>query len=166
MLELITLPSLPLAIGIGLLLCAGYWESKTLRVPNALTLGALLAAVLFATARTWFAPQAIGGIGAALIGMVVGGVLLLPLYVRFGLGAGCVKAQAAFGAWMGCAFGVEAGIMLIVVATICACIMLAANALSHPRLLEHDAEYGRQVAHGQLPLSIGALVGLVVATWM
>ena len=163
MLDFIALPTLPLAIGVGSLICAGYWESKTMRVPNALTFGTLFAALLFATVRTLFVPQAIGGLGAAMIGMLVGGILLLPLYAQFGLGAGCVKAQAAFGAWMGCALGIGIGIKLLVVTTICALILLAASAFSHQRLPEHDPEYGQQVVHGQLPLSVGALVGLLAA---
>ena len=76
MFDLVTLPLFPLAIGIGFLMCAGYWESKTLTVPNGLTLGALLAALLFAAAKTLLAPQAIGGLGAALIGNMDGTMLI------------------------------------------------------------------------------------------
>ncbi len=164
--DLITLPTLPLGIGISFLICAGYWELKTLMVPNKLTFGFILAALLLATAKSWVAPEVSGGLGAALIGMMVGGVLLLPPYRWFGLGAGCVKAQAAFGAWLGCALGAGLGVKVLVIATLSACTVLAANAFSHQRLPESDPGHGSQVVHGQLPLSIGALVGLAAATWM
>ncbi len=164
--DLITLPIVPLSIGIIFLICAGYSDFKTLRVPNKLTFGSLFAALLFATGKSWIAPQASGGLGAALVGMFIGGLLLLPLYHRFGLGAACVKSQAAFGAWLGCAMGAAAGVQALVVVTLCACIFLAANAFSVPRLAETDPEHGHQFAHGQLPLSIGALIGLVATTWM
>lgn len=166
MLDLLALPTLPLSIGIAFLMCAGYWESRTMMVPNKLTLGVLLAGLLFATTKSLLTPEVPGGLGAALVGMVCGVVFLLPLYVFIGLGAGCVKAQAAFGAWLCCAMGVGTGVTILVLATVCACIVLAANAYSHVRLLEHDQEHGQQLIHGQLPLSLGALVGLVATTWM
>lgn len=164
--DLISAPLLPLAVGVGLLLFAGYWESRTLKVPNLLTLGALLAAMIFATAKTILAPGTPGGLGATVVGTVVGGALLLPLYLRFGLGAGCVKTQAAFGGWMSCAMGAEIGIKLLIVATICACVTLAANSISHQPLAEDDPEDGKQIIHGQLPLSVGAVFGIVATTWL
>lgn len=66
------------------------------RIPNLISLGGLLAALLLAAT----------GYGAvtivpALTGMAIGFFLLLPLYAKGAMGAGDVKLMAAVGAFLG-----------------------------------------------------------------
>src|SRR5262249_49927932 len=46
-----------------------------------------------------------GGIGASLAGTALGFVLLFPVYAIGGMGAGDVKMQMGFGAWVGAFYG-------------------------------------------------------------
>jgi prepilin peptidase CpaA len=47
----------------------------------------------------------IGGLGASLVGTALGFLLLFPVYAIGGMGAGDVKMQMGFGAWMGAFYG-------------------------------------------------------------
>ena len=71
-------------------------DVKTSRVPNWLTGGGLLAALVFRTCLTGWA-----GLEAALAGALFGGgMLFVPFLVR-GIGGGDVKLMAAATAWLG-----------------------------------------------------------------
>lgn len=71
-------------------------DRRGFRLPNRLTLGLLAAGCLWNTGlHGW------SGLGHAFTGAAVGGALLLPVYLRGGMGAGDVKMLAAVGAWLG-----------------------------------------------------------------
>ena len=78
-------------------------NARTYMVPNRLSLSAAilgwLAALLVSGLES--VPSLGGGILASLVGSGVGFGLLLPFFLAGYLGAGCVKMQAAFGAWVG-----------------------------------------------------------------
>src|SRR5262245_59703825 len=99
------LPYWPVAIGVGVLLIAAWLNGKSGRVPNLLTFGMIAAAWLAA----WFvigpqlAPSSGGSLGSSLASTFAALVVLLPAYAIGFVPAGCVKAQMAFGAWLGCA---------------------------------------------------------------
>src|SRR5262245_18997501 len=79
---------------IALTACA--FDLRTRRIPNALTFGAALAALLF--------HRLTGGSEGAMAaagGWVVGLFLFLPFFVLRGMGGGDVKLLAALGAWLG-----------------------------------------------------------------
>ena len=62
--------AVPLTIGFAYLLIAGYFELKTYRVPNALTLSAIVLALVFSIVAGIFAPERQGNIVSALVGMI------------------------------------------------------------------------------------------------
>jgi len=71
-------------------------DVRTRRIPNALTLAALLMAVsLEALAGGWT------GLSGATAGIAVGAAFFLPFYLAGGFGAGDVKAMATIGAFLG-----------------------------------------------------------------
>jgi prepilin peptidase CpaA len=80
---------------------ASWFDLRTARVPNALTLGsaALAAAMHVAVAAGW--DTALPALGWSLAGWTAGLLLFLPLFALGGMGAGDVKLLAAFGAWLG-----------------------------------------------------------------
>jgi prepilin peptidase CpaA len=82
------------AIGVGLVACA--FDLRTGRIPNWLTLGAAVAALVVAT---W--TDGLAGTGGSALGWLVALLLWLPLYALGGMGAGDVKLIAAVGAWLG-----------------------------------------------------------------
>lgn len=79
---------------LGALAC--YYDLRTRRLPNLLTLGSAVAALLYAVSTV-----GLGGAVASISGWAAGLALFLPLFALGGLGAGDVKLLAAFGAWLG-----------------------------------------------------------------
>ena len=71
-------------------------DVRSARIPNWLTGGALVAALLVRTFLAGWSAAAAGLAGAG----IAGGVLFLPFVAR-GMGGGDVKLMAAVGAWVG-----------------------------------------------------------------
>src|SRR5688572_10689038 len=78
------------------LIVAAWIDGKELRVPNWITFPMVLSGIAF---NVWMSGWS--GLGAALLGTVVGLATLLPLYSVGGMGAGDVKLMAGMGAWLG-----------------------------------------------------------------
>ena len=86
-------------IGIAVLLvavAACVTDIRSRRIPNLLTFGAALAAIVFHT----FA-SGLDGLSAATFGWLLGVAMFLPFFALGGMGAGDVKLLAALGAWLG-----------------------------------------------------------------
>ena len=79
---------------VGATACITDFRSR--RIPNVLTFGASVAAVLFSGATAGLA-----GAGWSVAGWAVGCLLFLPWFALGGMGAGDVKLLAALGAWAG-----------------------------------------------------------------
>ena len=99
-LELLSLLLLDPRTGVlmALLVVAAVIDSKTLRIPNWLTMGGTVLALLVnanAAASMW------SGLGVAVAGFAVGLLMLLPMWVLRILGAGDVKLMAMVGAFVG-----------------------------------------------------------------
>lgn len=95
------------------MIVAAVIDGWKLKVPNWLTFPLVLSGWLLALAHSCgFLTDStgVGGIGASLAGTALGFVLLFPVYAIGGMGAGDVKMQMGFGAWIGAfyGFGVEA----------------------------------------------------------
>ena len=71
-------------------------DLSTRRVPNILTFGTAIAALVYSAATS-----GIEGLGSSLAGWAVGCALFLPFFLLGGMGAGDVKLLAGLGAWLG-----------------------------------------------------------------
>ena len=100
----------PLTFVCAAMIVAAVIDGWKLKVPNWLTfplilsgwgLGALHSSGLLEATGS-------GGIGASLIATALGFGLLFPLYAVGGMGAGDVKMQMGFGAWIGSFYGMQA----------------------------------------------------------
>lgn len=108
--------TIPAAVGIGILILAATFQALARRVPNVLTLSGIAAGWLFAIFRDaalFPGPLLL----ASLAGVFLALMLLLPIYNTKKLGAGCVKAQMAFAAWVSCAMPLPYAMTLIVCST-------------------------------------------------
>ena len=91
----LTVPAWAAVAVAAITLIASDTDFRSRRIPNVLTLPALLAAfVAHAIAGGW------PGVQQTLLGAVVAGGILLPGWLMGWMGAGDVKLMAAVGAWL------------------------------------------------------------------
>jgi prepilin peptidase CpaA len=86
----------PIHIAVVIAFVAAVVDIQTRRIPNALTLGAAIAAFAVHAAFSGTA-----GLWSSAAGWIVGVALFFPFFALRGLGAGDVKLLAAIGAWLG-----------------------------------------------------------------
>ena len=112
---LFTLANWPLLFVSAAMVVAAVIDGWKLKVPNWLTLPLIVSGWALGLLHNCglLAGTGEGGIGAALAGTALGFVLLLPVYVIGGMGAGDVKMQMGFGSWVGAFFGLWAGMSII-----------------------------------------------------
>jgi prepilin peptidase CpaA len=124
-----------------LLLIAAVVNARSLRVPNLLTLPAIVAGWLVAQAigASVEIPSRGGGLIPSLAASAVGLSLLVPFYATGWLGPGCVKMQMAFGAWVGCALGLPAAVLVTALATVAGALFTAIGAaFAYLRVRSHE----------------------------
>jgi prepilin peptidase CpaA len=99
---------------LAMIVCAVI-DGWKLKVPNYLTLPLILTGWLLGLVHTFgfFPSTGAGGLGDSLAGTALGFILLFPLYAIGGMGAGDVKMQMGFGAWVGSFYGVGEGLWII-----------------------------------------------------
>jgi prepilin peptidase CpaA len=83
-------------IAVTIALVASASDLRFRRIPNALTFGGAIAALVFAAFT-----HGISGVGSSLIAWLMATAVWLPIYALGGMGAGDVKLMAAVGAWLG-----------------------------------------------------------------
>ena len=112
---LFTLANWPLLFVCAAMVVAAVIDGWKLKVPNWLTFPLILSGWGLGLAHNCgvLAGTGTGGFGAALAGTALGFALLLPVYAIGGMGAGDVKMQMGFGAWVGAFFGLSAGLSII-----------------------------------------------------
>ena len=106
-------------VAIAIATSAVVWDLSTRRIPNVLTFGAALVALI---AHGYF--NGWSGLGMSLAGWAVGVAFFFPLFALGGMGGGDVKLLGALGAWLGPVAviwvglftGIAGGVMGVVVA--------------------------------------------------
>jgi prepilin peptidase CpaA len=103
----------PLWFICAAMVLAAVIDGWKLKVPNWLTFPLVLSGWLLGLVHDCglLAGSGEGGIGASLAGTALGFALLFPVYSVGGMGAGDVKMQMGFGAWIGAFYGLNAGEM-------------------------------------------------------
>jgi prepilin peptidase CpaA len=105
-------------ISLGMLAAAiiDWWKFK---VPNHLTFPLILTGWALGLANNFGLDAGEGGLGGAVVGTILGCVLLLPVYAIGGMGAGDVKMTMGFGSWIGAFYGIENGASILFWAFLC-----------------------------------------------
>jgi prepilin peptidase CpaA len=101
----------PLAFICVAMVVAAVIDGWKLKVPNWLTFPLVLSGWGLGLLHTCGLDESTGsgGIGASLVCTAIGFVLLFPVYSVGGMGAGDVKMQMGFGAWIGAFYGMAPG---------------------------------------------------------
>jgi prepilin peptidase CpaA len=102
-----------------LLLCAAliaaavidFWK---LKVPNWLTFPLIVSGWVYGLGNSFWTGD-FSYLGASFALTLVGLALLLPVYAIGGMGAGDVKMQMGFGAWVGGIFGLNQGFWIVLI---------------------------------------------------
>jgi prepilin peptidase CpaA len=105
----------PLLFVSAAMIVAAVIDGWKLKVPNWLTFPLILSGWAFGLCHDFglLPGSGEGGFGASFAGTWAGFALLLPVYAIGGMGAGDVKMQMGFGAWVGAFFGLWTGLSII-----------------------------------------------------
>ncbi len=99
----------PLALVCAAMIAAAVIDGWKLKVPNRLTFPLILSGWLLGLLHNFglWESSGSGGLGSSLLATALGFALLFPLYAIGGMGAGDVKMQMGFGAWVGAFYGMR-----------------------------------------------------------
>ena len=106
--KLVSLDNWPVLVVCAGMIAAAIIDWWKFKVPNKLTFPLIVSGWLLGLANNFGLGAGQGGLGAALAGTALGLALLLPIYAIGGMGAGDVKMQMGFGAWVGAFYGLSA----------------------------------------------------------
>jgi prepilin peptidase CpaA len=105
-------PVLSICCGMIAAAVIDWWKFK---VPNKLTFPLIISGWLLGLCNNFelLPGGGQGGLGAALLGTLVGCALLIPVYAIGGMGAGDVKMTMGFGTWIGAFYGIPDGLIIL-----------------------------------------------------
>ena len=151
----------PLVVGFVFLLATALCQWRMARVPNALSLvfmiGAFVVAVLVSTGLISLE----GGLIPWVAGLFTGLLALVPAYARGMWGAGSVKAQAIFGAWVGCALPIVSCIAMVLAASALAVGITLAMCWEHCRSVKVE-DHRAYFFPAQITLALGNIAGALL----
>ncbi len=101
---------------------ASFWDLRTGRIPNLLTLGGAVAAI-----GVHLVTDGPAGAAWSAGGWLVGCALFLPVFLLGGMGAGDVKLLAALGAWVGPADALRVAFFTAIAGGLMALVVAAAH---------------------------------------
>src|SRR4051812_44200646 len=168
--------TIPVFIALAVSAAACVSDLRTRRIPNALTFGAAIAGIAF-----HLFTSGIPGAGLALLGWLVGAAVFFAPFALGGLGAGDVKLVAALGAWLGPAdvlwlalyTGVAGGVLALTVSLAHGYLRQALRnvwlLLTHWRVMGVRPLDQMTLAHGTGPrfaYGVAILAGTVATAWL
>jgi prepilin signal peptidase PulO-like enzyme (type II secretory pathway) len=155
----------PVWVAALLLGVAAVINARTLTVPNWLTLGGVLSGWVVGALASAGALPLRGGLGPSLAATAIGFGVLIPWASRGALGVGCVKAQMAFGAWLGCAADFGSAATAAIAAGVAGALTLGVFGVVAARRRTDRSEFELRWSRlpAQVPLSLGSVAGAALA---
>jgi prepilin peptidase CpaA len=128
------------------MIVAAVIDGWKLKVPNWLTFPLVLSGWGLGLLHNFGLLEATGagGVGASLAGTALGFVLLFPVHAIGGMGAGDVKMQMGFGAWIGAFYGLGTGLAIVFWAFCLAAVIGGVLALG---MILVRGQFGRNLAN-------------------
>lgn len=160
----------PVGVGIGILMLAATSQAVASRVPNVLTLGGIATGWLFAIFLDATHRSLLPGprLPASLAGVFVALLLMFPIHRTKKLGAGCVKAQMAFAAWVNGAIPFAPAITLIACCTFGGLIftfgMVYLSIADVPDASRRNYQFPAQVTMSTVGI-VGTLACFMISNW-
>jgi prepilin peptidase CpaA len=155
----------PLWVIILGMIAAGVIDGWKRKVPNWLTFSLVLSGWALGLLHTCGVqpdgadgtpPTGVGGIGASLGCTLLGFALLFPLWLIKGMGAGDVKMQMGFGAWVGAIYGWSPGWMIVLLAF---CVGAIIGGIIGVGMMIYNRTYRQNMQNMQLILTDLAVGG-------
>jgi len=126
--RLLTLENWPVLVVCASMIAAAVVDWWKFKVPNRLTFPIILSGWALGLANDLGLGAGDGNLWGALAGTFFGMALLMPIYAIGGMGAGDVKMQMGFGAWIGAFYGFGAesnpGVLGIVFWAFCLAVII------------------------------------------
>ena len=146
-------------------------DLATHRIPNALSLGALLLGVALQSIN-----GGLSGFGWSVAGAAVGLASLMPLYMAKGMGAGDVKLMMAAGAFLGPLNALVAALLSLVAGSLLAVLVVAWRLVSLPAVpaMSGVGNSGSsklrsalaQATAERFPYAAAIAAGVVITLWL
>ena len=155
---------------MALVATAARADVRTRKIPNTLTLPALLLGLAMHTALNGFE-----GTKSSLAGVALAGVVLLPGWRFRWMGAGDVKLMAAVGAWLAWPQALIAVLASLVMGGVIALVValragLLRQALSHATVMAHAAmarvDMPPVTTGVRFPFALAVFAGSTLALWV
>ena len=158
----------PSTLALAIILIAAVWDIRTRRIPNWLTLTALvLGLALHAWQGTW---------REAGLGCLLAVVIYLPLFLAGGRGAGDVKLMAALGLILGPTIWIQLFVLTAFIGALWALILVIAKrrflkTLKNIFSILRSLLTGRKPTHtlgseGAIAVPHAAIVALAMLAWL
>ena len=159
---------MPDLAALAVALIAAIWDLRSRRIPNWLTISALILGFAWHIANgTW---------REAAWGTLLGTVIYLPMWLAGGRGGGDVKLMAALGAWLGPSAWIQLFVLTALIGGIWALILVIAKrrllaTLKNIWDILRSLVTGRQPTHrlgNETALAIphAAIVALAMLAWL
>jgi hypothetical protein len=153
----------PVGVGIGVILVSQLCYACRGKIPNSYNFGSLVGAwAICCGAHGMHVIQ--GDLFASLFASLLALAISLPGY-RWGIGAGCVKSQVAFGAWIGCGLPFNSAAIVTAVSTILALILTFVGIRIVVARFESKGEETPMFFPAQLTFTIGSVLGVAIC-WL
>jgi prepilin peptidase CpaA len=154
-------------VALVVAIVAAVCDLRTRRIPNWLTVPALVAAL------AWHFVQ--GAWREPLLGLLLALVIYLPLWLAGGRGAGDLKLMAALGAWLGPSAWIQVFVLTALLGGVWALVLVIAKRRVRVTLqnifgILRSLVTGRRPAHrlqsaGAIAVPHGAIVALAMLVW-